>query len=67
MTQAPGQFNRLTGAMMNRAGDLFGFAVIVSFGVVYNGARIALSNAAATWPRCGHRIHASRSRCCDDW
>jgi putative ABC transport system permease protein len=37
-------FNKTTGEMMGTVQAIyFGFAVIVSFGVVYNGARIALS------------------------
>ncbi|MBK1883562.1 FtsX-like permease family protein [Luteolibacter pohnpeiensis] len=37
-------FRKSTGEMMNTIqGIYFGFAVIVAFGVVYNGARIALS------------------------
>ena len=41
---ARASFDKTTGAMMGTVqGIYFGFAVIVAFGVVYNGARIALS------------------------
>jgi putative ABC transport system permease protein len=43
-TEARASFNETTGEMMGTVQAIyFAFAVIVSFGVVYNGARIALS------------------------
>lgn len=45
--EARASFNKTTGEMMGVVQAIyFGFAVIVSFGVVYNGARIALSERA---------------------
>lgn len=42
--EARASFNKITGAMMGVVQAIyFGFAVVVSFGVIYNGARIALS------------------------